>query len=94
MRVADRDHELADAQALGVAERRGRQIAGRAHDREIGERVGADQLELDLAAVGERRVPAPAGARDDVRRGEQEAVARDHDAAAAAVRDASAAQPT
>ena len=43
LRVADRDHELSHAQALGVAERRGREVVVlRAHDGEVGQRVGPD----------------------------------------------------
>ena len=48
-------------------------------------RVGADDLEAVLAAVDKGRFAATVAARDDVGRGEQEAVRRDHDRAAAAV---------
>jgi hypothetical protein len=64
VRVADRDDELADAQPLGVAELGGHEVArvGAQH-REVRERVGADDLELELAAVDERRAPAAAAGR-------------------------------
>ena len=58
---------------------------------EVGEGVGADDLELELAAVDERRAAAAFRARDDVGGGEREAVRRDHDAAAAPVEHAAAA---
>ena len=45
-RVADRDDELADAEPVGVAERRGgKAAAGRPDDREVGERVAPDDVE-------------------------------------------------
>ena len=95
MRVADRDDELSDAQALRVTELGGDEIpAVDAQHREVGERIGADHLELELAAVDERRATAALGARDHVRRGEREAVRGDHDAAATAVEDAAAANPS
>ena len=50
---------------------------------EVGERVRADEREGQVAAVGEARPQAAAGALDDVGGGEQEAVGRDDDAAAA-----------
>ena len=86
VRVADRDHELADAQPFGVAELGGGEaVALGAQHRQVGERVAADDLEAQLAAVGEggpaAAAPEPA---DDVRGGEQEAVGREHDAAAGA----------
>ena len=53
-RVADRDDELADPQPVGVAERRGGELAaGRADDREVRERVATDDLERELRAVDE-----------------------------------------
>ena len=61
----------------------GRRLVGAQHG-EIGERVGPDRPQRELAPVGERRAHAAAAAPDDVRRGEQEAVRRDHDAGAAA----------
>ena len=92
VRVADRDDELADAQPLCIAELRRHEVARvDAQHGEVGERIGADDLELELAAVDERGAPAALGARDDVRGGEREAVRRDHDAAAAPVEHAAAA---
>jgi hypothetical protein len=82
VRVADRHHELADAEPLGVAELGGRELAGiGAEDSEVGERVRADDLVFELATVGERDAAAPVAPLDDVRRGQQVAVGRDHDAA-------------
>ena len=81
VRVADRDHELADAQRGGVAELGGRvRLAVGAQHREVGKRVGADHARLDLAPVGERGPDARAAAPalDHVGGGEHEAVGRDH----------------
>ena len=84
MRVADRDHELADAQALGVAELDRRQLAVLDPDHgEVGERVAAGDREAQLAAVGEPRAAAVAAA-DHVGGGEQEAIVGERDAAAGA----------
>src|SRR5829696_5662772 len=85
VRVADRDHELADAQLGGVAERRRleRGLVGAQHG-EVREGVRADEPERELAPVGERATDAAAPAADDVRGRQQEAVGRDHDAGAAA----------
>ena len=86
MRVPDRDDELADAQALRVAERGRNEVAGlRAEDGEVRQRVRSDDLEVELAAVGERCSACAGRARDDVRGREHEPVGRDHDRAAAAV---------
>ena len=75
MRVADRDDELADPQLVGVAELGGREVAALgAHDREVGERVAADDSKPKLAPVGERNAARPPSAADDVRGGEDEAV--------------------
>ena len=90
MRVADRDDQLADTQAFRVAERGRSDVTGSADDREVGQRVGADQLELELAAVGERGAPSPFGAGDDVGRREHEPVRGNHHAAPAGVVDAAA----
>ncbi len=73
----------------GVAEhgRRGSAGAG-AEDGEVGERVGADDVDRRLAAVAEHRPPAR-GPGDDVRVGEQQPVVGEDDGragAAAAVR--------
>src|SRR5207248_11728230 len=90
VRVSDRDDELADAQLLRVPELGGHEVARlRPQDGEVGERVGADDGVVELAAVDERGSPAAAPASDDVRGGEEEAVRRDDDRAAAAA----AAQP-
>ena len=92
MRVADRDHELADAKRCRVAELGRRQVArvGAQH-REVGERVGADDGEVELPAVDERRPPPGPAAADDVGGGEHEAVGRDHDRASSAVEDTTSA---
>ena len=75
VRVADRDHELADPQRGRVAEL-GRLQPRRLgpQDREVRQRVGADDRRLQVAAVGERRAYARARARDHVGAGEHEAV--------------------
>ena len=92
MRVADRDHQLPDPQPLCVAELGGDEpVGGDPQQREVGERIGADDGELEVAAIGEGRAARRVGAGDDVRRGEHEAVGGDHDAAAASVEDTSAA---
>src|SRR5207245_677261 len=86
-RVADRHDELADAQPLRGAERRPRRRPLREpEDGQIGERVGAGDLEAHLVAVREGRL-AERGTGYDVRRGEEEAVRGDDDAAACAVED-------
>src|SRR5439155_845388 len=91
-RVADRDHQLADAQPVGVAELGRCQVrGGDADDREVGERIAAHHLEGKLAAVGEGR-GAPVGALDHVRRRQREAVGRDDDAGACSLRPPSTAQ--
>ena len=93
-RAADRDHELADAQPVGVAELGGREaVRVESQDGEIGERIGADELELVLASVDEGGAARAVGLRDDVCRGEQEPVRRDDDRAAASVEPAAAADP-
>ena len=71
----------------------GRSRALGAEHGKVGERVRADEREGQVAAVGEARPQAAAGALDDVGRGEQEAVGRDHDAAAAPLPLAAAAVP-
>jgi hypothetical protein len=87
VRIADRHHELAHAQVLGVPEAGGREVARlRPQDREVRQAVGAHDLERDLAAVHERGQAAAAGGAPpgghDVRGGQQEAVAREHHRAA------------
>ena len=60
-RVADGDHERADAQRVGVAVlRRARHRPVGADDGQVGQRVAADDLEAGDGAVGERRLPAVA----------------------------------
>ena len=56
-RIADRDHELADLEPRGVPERRGRGLAAlRADDREIRERIAADDARTAISrAVDEHR---------------------------------------
>jgi hypothetical protein len=95
VRVADRDHELPDPERGGVAERRrGRRGLVGAQHGEVGERIGADHAQRQLAPVGERGAHAPAAtALDDMRRGEQEAVGSDHDAGAGADGAAAPGQP-
>ena len=51
-------------------------------DREVGERVGADHLEFEVAAIGEGGGPVPVGPGDDVGGAEHEAVGADRDSAA------------
>jgi hypothetical protein len=85
---ADRDDELTDPQPLGVAELGRPQVAGvDPKQSQVRHRIRADDLELELAAVDERR-PTAVGPLDYMRRGEGEAVRRDHDGAAAAVQPA------
>ena len=94
MRVSDRDHELADAQVLGVAELGGREIAGIGPEHgKVGEGVGTDYRELALTSVGKGRLAPPFIPGDDVGRREHEPVRRDDDGASAAVDDATAARP-
>ena len=91
VRVADRDDELADPQPLASPSSAGtRSRPSTPQDREVPERIGADDLEVELAAVDEGGASLALGARDHVRRREREAVGRDHDAAAASVEDAAA----
>jgi hypothetical protein len=91
VRVPDRDDELTDAEPLGVAELgRGERIREPQH-REVGQLVCSYHRELDVPPVGERRAAGARGPRDDMRRGDKEAVGRDDDAAATAGKDASAA---
>ncbi len=85
VRAADRDDELADPEALGVAEGGRDQVAALdAKDGEVGEGVGSDHLEAELAAVGERCGAASLGPGDDVGGAEHEAVGADRDPAAGA----------
>ena len=84
MRVADRDDELADLEAIGVAERRGGHVVGRDPEhRQVGEAIGPDDVEVELPPVHERGRPAVRSV-DDVCGSEHVAVGRHRDAAAAA----------
>ena len=89
-RAADRDDQLPHAQLVRVAELGGCQVARVGPDHgEVGERIRADHLGAQLAAVGERGAQ-PVAAVDDVRGGEHVAVGGDRDAAAGALRPAAA----
>ena len=91
MRISDRDDELSDPQSLCVAEFRRHEIARvDPQHGEVGERVGTDDFEFELAPVDEGGAPAAFGSRDDVCGRQREAVGRDHDAAASAVEDTTA----
>ncbi len=91
VRAPDRDDELPDPQVLRVAELGRDDVTGiGAQDREVGERVRSDDLEGELAPVGERRAPAATGAGDDVGRAQHVAVGGDDDAAAGAAHPAPA----
>src|SRR2546423_13235570 len=84
MRIADRDHELADAELRGIPELGRREVVRvRPEPGQIGERIRADDAGRDLPPVHERG-RHPRRAFDDVRRGDDEAVPADHDPAAAA----------
>ena len=79
-RVADCEHELADAEVGAASEGRVVEaVAGKAEHGEVGGRVVADHNRRDLAAVGERRGQG-VGAGDDVAVGERVAVGGEHDA--------------
>src|SRR5205823_7857506 len=83
-RVAEGDDELADPEVGRVSELGGGELGrGGSQDGEVREWVGADDLGGALGAVDERRAHA-AGPLDDVRRGDEEAVGGDDDAAPAA----------
>ncbi len=83
--VADRDHRLADHEVGRAAERDHGQPLARLHaeDGDVRVGVGADELRVELPAVGERHVDA-AGAEDHVLVGEDGAVRGDDDAGAEA----------
>ena len=81
-RVADRDRPLADLELVRVAE--ARRLYGMPldlHDREVGLRVGADELGGDGLAVGERDLELIRVV-DDVVVGEDVALAVEHHARA------------
>jgi hypothetical protein len=83
VRIADRDDELAHAQALGVSQERLLQVAGvRPQDCQVGQLIGAHDGGAGLAAIGEAGRDADR-ALDDMGRGEQEAVLSDDHRAAA-----------
>ena len=84
-RIADRDHELAAAQPLGIAQPRRRQgdVVDDAQQSEVGVRIVAQHARLDGARVGQRQ-PHGRGALDDVAVGQHQAVGRDHHARAGA----------
>ena len=79
--IADRHHELAAPQSLGVAQPRRRQgdVVDDSQQREVGVRIVAQHARLDGARVGQRQ-PHGGGALHDVAVGEHQAVGRDHDA--------------
>ena len=54
-RVSDSDHELADPQIIRIAEadRASGDLRAGADDRQIGERIGTDDVNLRLGTVGE-----------------------------------------
>ncbi len=84
-RAADRDDELTDPERRGVAERRGHQIRRtRAHDREVRQGIGSDDLEREPATVGEHRAAA-AKAGDHVSGRNDVAVRGDRHPAAASI---------
>ena len=79
-RVADGDDQLADAQRVGVAELGGMQvITVRAQDGQIGERIAPDDVETQLASIGENGDAARRTV-DDVSGRHDEPVARDRHA--------------
>ena len=61
VRVADRDHELADLEVVGVAELGGHEVAVLdAQHRQVGERVGADHREaVSRPSTNDARPCAP-----------------------------------
>ena len=74
-RIADREHDVAEPQLRRVAERERRSawhVTLELQHREIGVRVLADHLRVDLGAVGERDLDL-VGAVDDVRVGQDAA---------------------
>ena len=93
VRVADRDHELADAQRRRRRRARPARRPAPSARRTARSDSGSEPTmrRLDVAAVDERGAHARAGAGDDVRAGEHEAVRRDHDAGSAAGRAAATA---
>jgi hypothetical protein len=90
--IADSDHQLADMQTARVTKDGGCEAPARCgpNDGEIGEWVGADDLDVELAAVGERG-DAPIAAINHVRRRQKEPIGCDQNAAAAPLLSAGAA---
>jgi hypothetical protein len=89
-RVADRDDELADAQARCLAQlSRDEALALQAEDRHVRQAIAADHVERDLPPVDERGGAAVRAA-DHVGRGQHEPVGGDHHAGAGAVHSAAA----
>jgi hypothetical protein len=87
VRVPDGDDELPDPQRRSVTEPCRNQVARLgAEDCKVGERVGADQVGPQRAAVRERGRRSPR-APHDMRRGEQEPIRCDRDRATGAVSD-------
>ena len=83
-RVADREHDVADADLVGVAERQRLQVgAVDLQHRQVARLVGADDLRLEGAAVGQFDADL-LGAVDHVVVGEDVAVRPDDDAGAEA----------
>ena len=82
-RVADRHHELATANGLGIAEPRGRQVAGGigADQRHVGVGVDADELRVGGSAIGVGEADI-LEAVDDMGVGDDQPVRRDHEARA------------
>ncbi|PRD36405.1 UNVERIFIED_CONTAM: hypothetical protein NCL1_08904 [Trichonephila clavipes] len=81
-RRADGQHPLADAQLRGIADLHRRQVGGGDLDqRDVGARVGADDLGLDLAAVAEAHGDL-VGLVDDMVVGQHIAVAADDETGA------------
>ena len=84
-RVADRHHELADAQGIGVAQRGRGEISGiGSDDGEIRQRVGTDDLEVELITIDEGGLTMMV-ARHHVGGGHEEPIRRDDHGAARAL---------
>src|SRR5918999_3645162 len=87
--IPDRHDELADPERLGISQLGGCQVAAvEPENGEVGKRVGADDLEVDPAAVDEGRIAGSVRAIDDVSGRQREAVGRDHDGASRTVEPA------
>ena len=92
--AADRDHQLAHLQSVGVAELGGHQIARiRAKDRQVGEWVGSSHLDPERAAVRKGGATAAVGALDHVCGAQQEPVGGDRDRAPASFGPPAASPP-